>query len=253
MGVRERVVPGQYDRSTATPNERCISPERKARDTRHGASTVLSLALYESERILRMSLLRKVSVCLPLSLCLLRSGAFPAGAQPGMFTTLHSFNLTDGAFANSGVIQGKDGALYGVTWQGGSGYGTVYRLAGDGSSFSTLHIFNWSDGAFPLDRLMQSSDGSLYGTTTYDGDGYGTVYRMATDGSGLRTLHSFITPDHVRDCCKAVMAHCTAPEVAETMAAAPCSLLCRPSFGPECCSRSTRTERPCSNREAQSL
>ena len=48
----------------------------------------------------------------------------------GTLTTLVSFNGTNGAAPEAGLIQGADGNFYGTTTHGGTnGYGTVFRLA----------------------------------------------------------------------------------------------------------------------------
>ena len=47
----------------------------------------------------------------------------------GMLTTLHSFDLTDGAGPSSALVQVRNGALYGTTNGGGAdGDGTVFRI-----------------------------------------------------------------------------------------------------------------------------
>ena len=58
--------------------------------------------------------------------------ALPAfGAQGGViYTNLHSFDNTDGAYPYAGLVQGSDGNFYGTTFGGGTNnYGTVFRLA----------------------------------------------------------------------------------------------------------------------------
>jgi uncharacterized repeat protein (TIGR03803 family) len=58
------------------------------------------------------------------------------------FTTLHSFNGTDGDQPQAALVQVKTGAFYGTTPQGGAnGDGTVYKIAPDGT-LTTMHSFN---------------------------------------------------------------------------------------------------------------
>ncbi len=109
----------------------------------------------------------------------------------GTLTTLHAFSGSDGAGPYAGLLLGSGGTLYGTTVGGGaSDYGTVFRLAPDGSGFTTLYAFNYSDGAWPYAGVLQGSDGSLYGTTSGSGSGGGTVFRLAPDGT-LTTLYAF--------------------------------------------------------------
>ena len=55
--------------------------------------------------------------------------------SPQTFTTLHSFDLTDGAYVVAGLVQATNGDLYGTTLEGGlssacsGGCGTVFRLS----------------------------------------------------------------------------------------------------------------------------
>ena len=51
-------------------------------------------------------------------------------ATNGTLTTLISFNGTNGASPQAGLIQGADGNFYGTTTQGGTnGYGTIFQLS----------------------------------------------------------------------------------------------------------------------------
>lgn len=118
---------------------------------------------------------------------------FKISPTTGTLTTLHSFNLTDGSNVYAGLIQGRDGMLYGTTLYGGVyGNGTVFQISTNGSVFNVLHNFNVSDGQNPFSTLLQGSDGMLYGTTSGGGDyNYGMVFNLSTDGSVFNSLHSF--------------------------------------------------------------
>ncbi|MBI4659958.1 MAG: hypothetical protein HY735_14045 [Verrucomicrobia bacterium] len=96
------------------------------------------------------------------------------------FGVLKSFASTDGAYPQDGLVQGSDQALYGTTWQGGSGdFGTVFTIQPDGTGFTVLKSFASIDGAFPFGALMQGTDGALYGTTfAGGGSDEGTVFRI---------------------------------------------------------------------------
>jgi uncharacterized repeat protein (TIGR03803 family) len=105
---------------------------------------------------------------------------------------LHHFSGTggDGALVSSAVIQGRDGALYGVTVKGGiSGNGVAFRLTTSGG-FSALHDFaGFPNGGNPATALVQPSDGSLYGTAS-EGGSNALIFRI--DPSGAYSIqHTF--------------------------------------------------------------
>ncbi len=99
------------------------------------------------------------------------------------YAVLRRFNPTggDGSGPQAGLVEGRDGALYGTTREGGSySGGTVFKLNKDGSSYSVLRSLGGSvtDGSVP-NGLMIASDGALYGTTFLGGDiGFGTVFKL---------------------------------------------------------------------------
>jgi uncharacterized repeat protein (TIGR03803 family) len=123
------------------------------------------------------------------------------------FTTLHSFDGTDGGNPWAPLVQGAGGHLYGTTNAGGAnttacgglGCGTVFKVSPDGT-LTTLYSFcsqsNCTDGAQPEAGLVQGTDGNLYGATEVGGanntcqDGCGTVFKINPNGK-LTTLHSF--------------------------------------------------------------
>ena len=120
---------------------------------------------------------------------------------PGVLTTLHSFQGTDGSSPGAPLIQAADGDLYGTTQTGGSaggacqsGCGTVFKISRRGA-FTMLHEFTGPDGAYPYGGLVQATDGNFYGTTEYLGShGGGTVFRITRRGR-LTTLHCFASSD----------------------------------------------------------
>jgi len=84
-------------------------------------------------------------------------------------------HCSDGKHPQTAPILGSDGNLYGVTvsggsnLNGGSGWGTVYKMTLDGQ-LTTLHKFCTADpcldGAEPV-GIMQAADGNFYGATDY--------------------------------------------------------------------------------------
>lgn len=120
----------------------------------------------------------------------------------GVLTTIVNFTGTTGAALgtspNTTLLLASDGNFYGTTTSGGTGgFGTLYKVAADGSgTFTSLLSFTGTSGAFlgttPSTNLVQGSDGNLYGTTTNGGTGggSGTVYKVTPAGV-LTTLVSF--------------------------------------------------------------
>ena len=118
----------------------------------------------------------------------------PAGA----LTTLVEFTF-DGA-SNRGanpyapLALGTDGNLYGTTFHGGTGNGTVFRLTSAGV-LATLVEFTYNGvlncGAAPAAGLVLGPAGNFYGTT-YGGGAYdsGTAFSMTPAGT-LTTLVDF--------------------------------------------------------------
>ena len=111
----------------------------------------------------------------------------------GAVTILHSFaGGEDGAEPSAGVIQGRDGFLYGTTLRGGSAnQGTLFKASLDGA-VTVLHSFEGgNEGAEPSASLVEGRDGNYYGTTTRGGTAdTGTIFEMTPDGA-TTTLHSF--------------------------------------------------------------
>ena len=74
----------------------------------------------------------------------------------GTLTTLHTFDYTDGANPEAGLVQATDGNLYGST------NGTVFKITTTGT-LTTLH-----SGVSP-NALVQDTNGTFYGTTINGG------------------------------------------------------------------------------------
>ncbi len=136
----------------------------------------------------------------------------------GTFTTVHSFcaesNCSDGSHPVGGLVQGRDGSLYGTTEGGGGyGYGTVFKITPVGA-LTTLYSFcaaGWPcpDGWAPDGPLVQGTDGNFYGTTYMGGTNEycfggpgdascGTVFKITPTGA-LTTLYSFCSQPNCAD------------------------------------------------------
>ncbi len=115
------------------------------------------------------------------------------------FAVLYSFDPSfGGAYEpTAGLIQGRDGKLYGTTQYGGAARsGCVFSVSTNGSGFITLHQFGMlADGAGPQAPLIQGLDGALYGTTPFGGsNGMGTIYRLTAEGTET-VVHNFSGSD----------------------------------------------------------
>lgn len=120
------------------------------------------------------------------------SGAVFKLTPNAAFTPLYSFNGgDDGSMPVASLVQGRDGKLYGTTFQGGgNSYGGAFALETNGN-FASLISFNQTNGANPAAQLILGRDGNFYGTTETGGSSnFGTVFRLGTNGS-ITTLHSF--------------------------------------------------------------
>jgi uncharacterized repeat protein (TIGR03803 family) len=108
-----------------------------------------------------------------------------------IFTNLISFNQTNGASPNAGLVQGRDGNFYGTTASDGAGGGgTLFQMTPLGP-LTNLVSFNTNNGAAPRAGLVQALDGNFYGTTYVGGsNNFGTVFRVTTNGM-LTTLVTF--------------------------------------------------------------
>lgn len=97
----------------------------------------------------------------------------------GALTVLHSFKSSDGRLPMGGLLQAKDGNLYGTTSQGGKAGGTVFEITLSGA-LTTLHKFVRTEGFGPFAGLIQGSDGTLYGANTFGGlkANAGTVFSL---------------------------------------------------------------------------
>src|SRR5580704_17992785 len=122
------------------------------------------------------------------------------------FTTLRSFDGTDGSQVFPGLVQAANGDLYGATADGGANSnkgcvancGTVFKITLAGK-LTTLYSFcsqsGCSDGAEPQATLVQDTNGNLYGTTFILGaNNGGTVFKISLSGT-FTTLHSFDSTD----------------------------------------------------------
>ena len=118
----------------------------------------------------------------------------------GTVTVPVALGNTNGAHPTAGVTLGTDGNFYGTTTYGGNGiigtifpgYGTIFKMAPDGT-LTNLYLFTGAnDGGFPYATLAQGADGNFYGSTTAGGTNQiGTIF-MITPAGQFRSLYSFM-------------------------------------------------------------
>jgi uncharacterized repeat protein (TIGR03803 family) len=115
----------------------------------------------------------------------------------GQFTALYTFagNGEPGGRQPGNLVAGSDGYFYGTNNYGGasvSAYGTVFRIAPDGT-FTLLHAFNpGTDGAYPGESLTLGSDGNFYGALQEGPNSApaGAIFKMTPAGA-VTIVHTF--------------------------------------------------------------
>jgi uncharacterized repeat protein (TIGR03803 family) len=131
------------------------------------------------------------------------------GISAQTFTTLFSFDYTDGGYpASAGLVQAANGDGYGTTSSGGaSGDGTVFKITPTGMLTTIYNFCSQSacaDGTAPTGGLVQATNLDFYGTTSIGGAGDdggiggGTVFKITPSGT-LTTLYSFCSQSNCTD------------------------------------------------------
>lgn len=108
----------------------------------------------------------------------------------GHETVLYSFAgafKSDGQGPDTALLRAPNGDLYGTTFQGGAGIGTVFKVDASGNE-TILHAFGsiQNDGAYPESPLISDSRGNLYGTTIQGGTvgiPGGIVFQISAQGA----------------------------------------------------------------------
>ncbi|HEX9111946.1 MAG TPA: choice-of-anchor tandem repeat GloVer-containing protein, partial [Terriglobales bacterium] len=116
----------------------------------------------------------------------------------GVFKEIHDFAFTTGQEPCTGLIQGKDGKLYGATNQGAAnGNGNIYKMTTAGVA-TDLHDFtNATDASCvnnvgPPVNLLQVADGTFYGVNPAFGpNGTGSIYKLTS----AKVFTAFLFPN----------------------------------------------------------
>ncbi len=103
-------------------------------------------------------------------------------------------------YPGSSVTLDHAGNLYGSTFIGMNGPGTIYQLTPSGSNWIGTDIYDFtggSDGAYPKAGVILDQAGNLYGATTVGGSGQGgTVFELMPSNGGwnFNLIYSFTGP-----------------------------------------------------------
>jgi len=123
----------------------------------------------------------------------LSSGVVYKLTPAGVYSVLYNFDTNtraNGITPTTGLVQGSDGFLYGVTSGGGASLdGTIFKIKTDGTSFAVIHSFDGAHGATPYSLPTLHTSGKIYGLT-YQGGAHndGVIYSLS---AGLK---SFVLP-----------------------------------------------------------
>ncbi len=129
------------------------------------------------------------------------AGLTTAPAQT--FTSLLSFDGSNGAFPQGSLVKGTNGDFYGTTPFGGEyGNGTVFEITPTGT-ITTLHSFcsrsSCDDGLAPYAGLIRTRAGNFYGVASWGpGNARGTVFEITPTGK-LTTLYVFCSQPNCVD------------------------------------------------------
>ena len=112
----------------------------------------------------------------------------PQGRETIVYNFCRKTPCTKGALPG-GVIPGKNGSIYGITYSGGNyscnitACGTVFKINQYGD-LTLLHAFGGADGYYPNAGLVLDESGKVDGTTMWGGAyGRGTVFRVTSGGT----------------------------------------------------------------------
>lgn len=120
---------------------------------------------------------------------------FKITASGSSYTVLKAFTGTDGSYPyGTALIQGTDGAFYGMTNTGGANNrGVVFRITSTGAYTVLRNLNSATDGQYPYGSLLQAKDGYLYGMTYSGGTEYGgTIFKMNSTGTTFTVLKNLI-------------------------------------------------------------
>jgi uncharacterized repeat protein (TIGR03803 family) len=120
---------------------------------------------------------------------------FSIGTNGSGFSVLHSFDGGDGAYPYDDLTL-ADTTLYGSTYTGGGGYGSIFKMNVSGGSFNYLTPFTTANNG-PLGGLTLGGS-ALFGMTRYSGTGVegGSIFRVDANLGNFNVIHTFTGGAH---------------------------------------------------------
>jgi uncharacterized repeat protein (TIGR03803 family) len=101
---------------------------------------------------------------------------------------------TEGANSYGSLVQGSDGALYGMTRYGGNfKTGVIFRIETTGAYRVLKHLSTATDAAYPRGNLVQGRDGWLYGMAPTGVNYNGVIFKLKPDGSSFSIIRKMNT------------------------------------------------------------
>jgi len=109
-------------------------------------------------------------------------------------TPLATFDTTNGANPDCGLVLDGNGDVFGTTFRGGAdGGGTVFEVLKNSGQVTVLASLDAATGTNPLGTLYRDSAGNLFGTAENGGaNNDGTVFEVVA-GSGVATVLTSFT------------------------------------------------------------
>jgi uncharacterized repeat protein (TIGR03803 family) len=110
----------------------------------------------------------------------------------GTFTLLRSLSYSaDGSDPQGSLVQGADGALYGMNkLSGTNGAGTIFKITTAGVFSVLRHLLSATDGTNPEGNLIKGTDGNFYGMTFSNA----RIFKITPAGI-FTVLHTLVTAE----------------------------------------------------------
>lgn len=103
------------------------------------------------------------------------------------YNIIHHFKGPDGEGPVGGLILDSSGNLYGTTWRGGNGFGTVFELYPSRNAWKEKVLYRFAappDVVNPISALTFDADGNLYSTASVGAYSHGGVFKLKPTANG---------------------------------------------------------------------